>query len=224
MIEIIPAILPRNKAELEEKLRLVWGNVNRVQLDIVDGEFAEAKTVGPEVLAEIDTIVRWDVHLMVDKPEEWLGRCVDGGVDRVFGQVERMVDKNKFIADAQSMGMYVGLAYDIDTPLDGFEDVSNDLDAVLLMAVKAGAQGREFDKRVLEKIKLVRKIDKDLPIVVDGGLDMDNIIKSLAAEWAEEMAEEELNRSFVGMEFVVGSELWKAEDVLRKLEELRGNK
>jgi hypothetical protein len=44
----------------------------------------------------------------------------------------------------------------------------------------------------------------------------------LVAEWAEEIREEELNRSYLGMEFAVGSVLWRSEeDVVNKLESLR---
>jgi ribulose-phosphate 3-epimerase len=217
MINIIPAILEKSLKEFEEKLSMVWGNVSRVQVDVIDGKFAKNKTIAPEDLAQVDTVVAFDAHLMVEKPEEWIKRCVAGGIDRVFGQVEMMKDKVAFIGDVQAEGMMVGLGYDIDTPLDGLEEYINDLDAVLLMSVKAGEQGRKFDERVLEKIKQVRKLSKRIHIVVDGGEDEENIKKCIAAEWAEEMEEDELNRSVALLEFVVGSHLFKAENVKEEL-------
>ena len=117
--------------------------------------------------------------------------------------------------------MAVGLAYDIDTPLDGLEEVINDLDAVLLMSVPAGAQAREFDERVLAKIKQVRKMNKRIPIVIDGGINEEKMKECLTAEWAEEIEEDELNRSTMGIEFVVGSHLLKAENVEEELNHLR---
>jgi len=89
----------------------------------------------------IDTVVAFDVHLMVSKPEEWVSRCAMGGVDRVFGQVENMEDVVAFVGDVQAEGMAVGLAYDVDTPIDGLEEVIDNLDAVLLLSVKAGKTG-----------------------------------------------------------------------------------
>jgi len=221
MITIIPAILEKSLGEFEKKLSLVWGNVSRVQVDVIDGVFADAKTIGPEDLGQIDTIVAFDAHLMVEKPEEWIKRCLAGGIDRVFGQVEKMKDKVAFIGDAQAEGLAVGLAYDIETPLDGLEKYINDLDAVLLMSVKAGKQGGKFDERVLPKIKQIRKLSKKIDIVVDGGLNEENIKRCIAAEWAEEMEEGELNRSVALLEFVVGSHLFKAEDVKEELEKLQ---
>ena len=213
--------MPKSLAELEEQLAKVWGHAPRVQLDVMDGVYRPEKTIGPEALNQIDTVVQWDVHLMVDQPEKWIKQCVTGGVDRVFGQVEMMKDKTAFIADAQSEAMAAGLAYDIDTPLTGLEEVINDLDAVLLMSVKAGGQARDFDKRVLEKIKAVRKMNKRIPIVIDGGLNEEKMKECLAAEWAEEIAEDELDRSTSRIEFVVGSHLLTASNVEAELEQLR---
>ena len=221
MITVIPAIMPKSLAELEEQLAKVWGHAPRVQLDVMDGVYRPEKTIGPEMLNQIDTVVQWDAHLMVDQPEKWIKQCVMGGVDRVFGQVEMMKDKTAFIADAQSEAMAAGLAYDIDTPLTGLEEVINDLDAVLLMSVKAGGQARDFDKRVLEKIKEVRKMNKRIPIVIDGGLNEEKMKECLAAEWAEEIAEDELDRSTSRIEFVVGSHLLTASNVEAELEQLR---
>ena len=115
----------------------------------------------------------------------------------------------------------MGLAYDIDTPLVGLEEVINDLDAVLLMSVPAGGQAREFDDRVLGKIKEVRKMNKRIPIVIDGGLNEEKMKECLAAEWAEEIAEDELDRSTSRIEFVVGSHLFTAEKIEEELNHLR---
>lgn len=221
MLTIVPAILPRNLQELEDELKKVWAYTKKVQLDVVDGVWASAKTIGPEDLAKIDTAVAFDAHLMVDQPEKWLDRCVDGGIERVFGQVEKMADKTAFIADAQAKGMGVGLAYDIETPLTGLAEVINDVDAVLLLSVSGGAQERTFDERVLDKIKEVRKMNKRITIIVDGGLNEENIKKCLIAEWAEEVSENELDKELMTMEFVVGSHLLTAENVEKELENLR---
>lgn len=222
MVEIVPAILEKDATSFEEKLKKVWGEAKKVQVDIIDGKFAPMETVEPEVLLNIDTIVDFEGHLMVDRPEDWVERCVASGMTGLFGQVEKMDDVVKFVADTQSAGLRVGLAYDIDTPLTDLEKYINDLDAVLLMSTKAGSQGiNEFDNRVLEKIKEVRKINKRIVIVVDGGLDTENIKKCFAAEWAEELSEDELDRNFGKMEFAVGSEIFESDDIGEKLENLQ---
>lgn len=223
MVTIVPAILEKDISAFEEKLKKVWGLSKRVQMDIIDGKFAPMETVMPEVLLNIDTIVDFEGHLMVEKPEEWVERCAAAGMTALYGEVEKMADKAKFIADTQAAGMKAGLAFDIDTPLDGLEEIINNLDGVLLLSVKAGSQGKAFDERVLSKIKAVRGMSEFVTIVVDGGLNVENIKKCLVAEWAKEIAEDEFNMSFLGMEFVVGSDLFKFDNVeveLKALENL----
>lgn len=214
MVSIVPAILEKDISSFEEKLKKVWGLAKRVQMDVIDGKFAPTETVMPEILLNIDTIVDFEGQLMVDKPEDWVERCAAAGMTAVYGHVERMQDRTRFVADAQAAGMKAGLAFDIETPLDGLEEVINNLDGVLLMSVKAGSQGvQKFDERVLDKIKKVRAMSEFVTIVVDGGLNVENIKKCLVAEWAQEIAEAEFNKSFLGMEFAVGSDLFNVENV-----------
>lgn len=221
MVNIIPAILRPDLKSFENDLIKVWQHVTRVQVDVVDGVFASTTTMGPEMLNQIDTIVNFDVHLMVDRPEDWVGRCVMGGVDRVIGQVERMVERADFIAKSQEEGLQVGLGFNLETPLTLLSEFINDIDCVLLMSVQPGEQGRRFDERVLDKIKEIRRINKRITIIIDGGLDEKDIRRCLAAEWAEEIAEDELDREVFSMEFVVGSHLLNSSNIENELTNLQ---
>ena len=64
-------------------------------------------------------------------------------------------------------------------------------------------------------------MNKRIPIVIDGGLNEEKMKECLAAEWAEEIAEDELDRSTSRIEFVVGSHLLTASNVEAELEQLR---
>lgn len=221
MVTIVPAILEKDATSFLEKFEKIKDICKKVQVDIIDGVFAPMETIEPEILLDIETTVDFEGQLMVKRPEDWIERCVTSGMTALYGHVEMMEDKVKFIADTQAAGLFVGLAYDIDTPIDGLEEVINDLDGVLLMSTKAGSQGiNKFDERVLNKIKEVRKMSKSIKIVVDGGLNLENVKKCFEAEWAEEIAEDELDRNFGKMEFAVGSDLFEAQDVAAEMERL----
>jgi ribulose-phosphate 3-epimerase len=216
MVTIVPAILEKDITSFLEKAEKVKSFAKKVQVDIVDGKFAPAITVIPEALKEVDLPIEieFEAHLMVEEPHEWVDRCVEAGITAVYGQVEKMSDKVAFIADAQFAGLRAGLAYALETPLTGLDEVINNLDAVLLMSSKLGSQGKEdFDEKVLEKIKEIRKIDKNIKIILDGGIDGKDIKRCFEAEWAEEIAEDELDRNFGKLEFAVGSELFKSENI-----------
>lgn len=176
MIEIIPAILTNNPRELETLLSQAQEQgVKRVQIDIVDGEFADNKTIDPLVVADIETDLLLDFHLMTKEPMDWLEKAARGMADRVFGQIEMMQNQIAFVAKAQSVGVSVGLAVDLETPVARLNPtILTSIDAVLLMAVKAGFGGQKFNQKVVEKIKKLAKIrrkDKTpFKICVDGGV------------------------------------------------------
>jgi ribulose-phosphate 3-epimerase len=91
-----------------------------------------------------------------------------------------MESQIEFVAKVQETGLYVGLAVDLETPIGKLDPVIlNNVDVVLLMAVKAGFGGQKFDERVLDKIKELDEIrvrDKTpFKICVDGGETEDTV-------------------------------------------------
>lgn len=222
MVKIIPAILTEDWSDFEKKFDMVKAKAERIQLDVGDGRFIEKETIGPEELGEIDTIVKFDAHLMVEEPDKWLDRCLQGGIERVYGHIEKMGEVAEFIAHAELRGFEVGLALDLETEVDRIKDYIWEIDSLLLLSVPAGRSGQEFDERVLEKIKQVEGLRDDLPVVVDGGLNEERIKECLVARWAEEIEEgTDIHPVFLEMEFAVGSCLWKAENIEEKLSNLQ---
>jgi len=208
MNKIIPTVLAKDISKFETDLAKVEMFAGRVQMDIIDGKFSPIETVMPEVLLTVDTPSEIEAHLMVEEPVEWVERCAAAGVTAVYGQVEKMSDKHNFISKAEEAGMKTGLAFDLNTSLDGIEDWINLVDVVLLMAVKAGAQGQQFEDSIIGKIIKVRDLSSSVTIMIDGGLNEENIKKCLKAGGEK-------------MEFAVGSEILNAEnpeEIFRKLE------
>lgn len=204
-LQIIPAILTNDISIAKKQFGLVAGLVNRVQFDVVDGEFVDNKTVGIEALEQINSSLIVDAHLMVVEPISYVGRCESAGVERVYAQVERMSNQEGFIDRVTASGMAVGLALDIYTPVSAITKVLPHLDGVILMAIEVGFQGRKFDERVLKKIEELRKqFERD--ICIDGSMNVETIPLCL---------EQGANH------FAVGSTLWGAKDIKAKLEELQ---
>lgn len=182
MIEIIPAILTNDPKELEEKLRQLEGIVQRVQIDIVDGVFADNKTISLEAAANIETDLLLDIQLMAKEPADWVERAVRAMADRVIGHIEMMSDQMAFIAKVAETGEKVGLAIDLSTPVSAFDPaVLNSLDVVLVMSVKAGFGGQDFQEPALEKVTKLSNYRASnnckYRICVDGGINEENIAK-----------------------------------------------
>ena len=175
MVKIIPAILTNNPSEAASFIEEAQNVAKRIQFDVIDGVFANNKTLEPTFFKQAELSFEVDYHLMVKDPIKWVEKCVEGQADRIIGQVEQMSDQMEFIKKVQSVALSVGLALDIDTPVSTLsEEILESVDVVLLMSVKAGFGGQEFNLDVWDKIKeLVEKrnqINHKFKICVDGGI------------------------------------------------------
>jgi ribulose-phosphate 3-epimerase len=180
MVDIIPAILTSDPDEASEMLSVCDGVVSRVQLDIIDGVFAENTTVKTSGINRSRYSLGFDFHLMVDEPINWIEdlNAIEG--DRVIGQIEKMSGQTDFVNAVQAKNLGVGLGIDLNTDVSKLEsEVLELLDVVLIMSVKAGFGGQEFQFKALEKIKILNelRIKNRIPfrICVDGGENEDVI-------------------------------------------------
>jgi ribulose-phosphate 3-epimerase len=189
---IVPSPLTNNSDELKKMIAKSEEVVERFQIDIVDGVFANNKSVDPTVLKYIETDLNLEFHLMVVEPANWIEKCASVGADTIIGQIEMMSSQLEFVRKVQEVGARVGLALNIDTPLAALDETpSTDLDYLLLMSYPAGVGGQKFDERVYQKIKeatlLRARDDSPFKICVDGGVDKDNIC-TLARMKVDEVA------------------------------------
>jgi len=191
-MQIIPSILTNDPQELKNLINLAEGRVDRVHVDIIDGKFADNKTIIPEALKYIETNLKLDFHLMVEEPVNWVEKCVHVGADRIFGQVEKMTNQDEFVQKVVGTGTSVGLAMDLGTDPSALNSrLLLDVDAVLVMSVKAGFGGQDFEPLILSKIKALSNLKKEDPspfrICVDGGITLSSV-KSLIDAGADEIS------------------------------------
>lgn len=180
MIKIVPSVLSNDPAEVRVLLSRCEGVVDSVSIDIIDGKFADNKTIEPSILADFDTTLKIDYQLMVHEPINWIERCVHGQADRIIGHIELMRDQVEFVGKVQEVGLSVGLALDLPTQVYRLDPtILTNLDVVLVMSVPAGFGGQKFDDRALEKISKLDEIrvrDRTpYKIQDDGGITFDRI-------------------------------------------------
>jgi ribulose-phosphate 3-epimerase len=68
------------------------------------------------------------------------------------------------------MGCQLGMALNIETPLEHLTPYLNYIDYVLFMAVTPGVSGMPFAESVIDKISEFRKIYPEYSITIDGGV------------------------------------------------------
>lgn len=177
MIKVIPAILTNDPTKAIDLLKQAEGVVDRVQIDIIDGVFADNRTVDPMVFQEVDTGLLLDYHLMVKEPVNWVEKSVRAGGDRIIGHIEMMSDKEAFINKVLAMNATPGFAIDLDTPIIELDpDLLGEIGVIIVMSVKAGFGGLDFQHEVLNKITKLHEIRQEkgyqYKICDDGGVTM----------------------------------------------------
>ena len=56
MIKIFPSILTKDPDELKELILQVEGTTDFVSIDIIDGKFADNKTIDPQALVDVEGV------------------------------------------------------------------------------------------------------------------------------------------------------------------------
>jgi ribulose-phosphate 3-epimerase len=209
MIRIIPAILEKDVHEVQKKLEVVSDFAELAQIDIADGKFVASTTVAPAALAMITLPLPVEIHLMVQNPQEYFQTCAALKAQRVFWHYEAVANMKAVLEKAGEFSFANGIALNPETPLDVLSGVLERVDAVLLMGVTPGAQGRPFVSETIERVKTLRSVFGG-HIAVDGAVSEKNIA-ALVGAGATDLA--------------VGSVLFKSNNIVetyKKLQQLAG--
>lgn len=190
-MQIIPAINEKSFSEIEEKIiKADSFGAEWVHLDVSDGEFTEnelwndAFNLRDFIIANKHLSAKFEVHLMVNNPEEIVSDWIDAGAKRVTVHLEAIKDL-KLIKDKCSLfDIELFLAGNSDTPVEKFIEYKDSVNGFLILAVKPGRAGQKFGDNQLEKIKLLRVQAPNVKIIVDGGVNLDNAsqIKNAGAD------------------------------------------
>lgn len=192
--EILPAILPRDFAELRDKVELVQGFVKTIQIDVCDGQFTPEATWPyrkhddsfERISREEEGMPGWqelnfEIDLMANKPEEHVQEWIQAGASRVILHAEAKGDIGAAIA-ALSGAVEIGLAFNIDTPLNLAEKHADVISSIQLMGIDSiGFQHQPFDDKVVEKVKEARAKFPSLAISVDGGVSLETAPRLIEA-------------------------------------------
>jgi ribulose-phosphate 3-epimerase len=226
MIEILPAVLPKNFKDLAGHTERIKGApVTCVQIDVVDGVFARNRTwpyrdesTFANIVKEEHGLPLWDkfdfeFDLMLEHPEERVMEFVHAGALRIvvhaesngaLHAVQKLVDLRE---ETGTLPLKVGIAVSCTAQPDILEPFEAQFDYVQVMGiVKVGFQGKPFDVHALHLLERLRLRYPSLPLQMDGGVTIDNAYQIVKA-------------GATGL--VVGSAIFKASDPVAAIRELQ---
>jgi ribulose-phosphate 3-epimerase len=186
--KIVPSVLPADFSRLGDDVRaLEKAGADRIQWDVMDGQFVPNLTFGPDIIAACRPLVDvgFEAHLMCVRPEELLPRYVEAGCELVIVHPETLRQPHRTFAQIRELGAKAGVALSPATPLSLAEWVLDLVDLVLVMTVNPGFGGQSYLAGMEPKIAAARQlIDRSgLPVEleVDGGIGPDTIERAAGA-------------------------------------------
>ncbi len=193
MIEIIPAILPENIGELRGKAGLVHGLVRTVQIDFCDGIYVPSKTwpynkrdtqFYQKILSEEEGLPYWEdfnfeFDLMVKNAHKDFENILKLGPSRVVFHLNAEDDLISFFEKLDPI--YTTL-FDFGISVTTIDDIKKIevflpyISFVQCMGIeRVGFQHQAFDERVLDQIRMVKKLYPNIKVSVDGSVNKSTI-------------------------------------------------
>ncbi|MCH8864576.1 MAG: ribulose-phosphate 3-epimerase [Chloroflexi bacterium] len=174
-IRLVPAILTEDPKTLETMIRLAETFTDYVQVDVMDGQFVPSRSISWADMEGLPVKLKWEVHLMVQHPEEYLAGFRKAGAQRAIFHYEAGQSPRKVIATARTLGLEAGLAVNPETPVSAILSLVDELDSVLFLSVNPGFYGSQFIPEVMTKVAELRRLRPEIEIGIDGGIKEANI-------------------------------------------------
>lgn len=205
MKRLAPSILSADFSRLAEDVKAIErGGADLIHVDVMDGHFVPNISFGSTVMKSLEgkTKLPFDVHLMIENPDEYLEDFVTTQTEYITIHQEACPHLHRTIQHIKSLGIKAGVSINPATSLSTLDQVLGDIDMVLLMSVDPGFGGQSFIASTFDKLAElldIRKMEDDrFEIEIDGGVNTDNI--------------QELMTSGVDIA-VAGSAVFKAADI-----------
>ena len=158
-----------------------------IHLDIMDGHFVPNLSFGPQTVADLrkHSGIFFDVHLMLDQPQNYIEPFAQAGADLISIHVEPEYDIPETLEKIRSLGKKGGIVLNPDTPVEEVFPYLNDVELVLCMTVVPGFGGQSFIDSVLSKVRDLAALRSEkggaFLIQVDGGVGPEHVEQCLAA-------------------------------------------
>ena len=179
---LAPSLLSADLADLKNAVKIIENNGGTVvHIDVMDGRFVPQISYGQPVVQSLRpyTKLPFDVHLMVEHPEEQVESFAKAGADWITFHHEACVHSHRLVQRIHDLGKKAGVSIVPSTPVSAIKEMLEYVDLVLVMTVNPGFGGQKLIpscvKKITELVELRKQLGLDFMISVDGGVNAETI-------------------------------------------------
>lgn len=194
-----------NKKDYVKKLNNT--KADYIHIDVMDGLFVPDTKFSIEEIKEINNVSnkKLDIHLMVEDPIIYIEKLHNMNINNITIHIEIDKDIDNLIDKIHSLGYQARLAISPNTNVELLYPYLNKIEGILIMSVNPGKGGQEFMPNTLSRAGYIKKINNNLSLEIDGGVNNTNVdlIKDSGIDT-----------------IVVGSYITKSDDYLNRINNL----
>ena len=185
---LAPSLLSADFSDLAAEIKKIEDNNGSVvHIDVMDGIFVPQITFGQPVVKSIRkcTKLPFDVHLMIEHPENQIQTFAESGADWITFHFEAAVHHHRIIQQIHSLGKKAGISIVPSTPVSAIKELLPFVDLILVMTVNPGYGGQKLIPECLKKVTELKNIRQESGfgyiISVDGGVNNETLPSVLEA-------------------------------------------
>ena len=153
----------------------------------MDGRFVPQISYGQPVVQCLRPLTKlpFDVHLMVEHPEEQADTFAAAGADWITFHHEACIHSHRLIQHIHDLGKKAGISIVPSTPVSAVSELLEYVDLVLVMTVNPGFGGQKLIPSCVRKISELTKLREERSleflVSVDGGVNastLDDVVSA----------------------------------------------
>ena len=169
----------KNKYNNEKKTieEINYTSADYIHVDIMDGKFVENKNydINEVSLFLRENVKPLDVHLMCYDLEKYIVEYADLMPEFITFHLEATDKVDEIIDMIHSYGIKCGISIKPNTSVKELLPYLDKIELVLIMSVEPGKGGQKFLHIAIDKINELRKINRNVIISVDGGINEETV-------------------------------------------------